>query len=286
MADRLLITGADGFTGRHLIKAAQAEGFETLELTADLTDRDALRVELSGQPIDRVLHLAAISAVTHEDEMALYNVNLFGTLNLLETLRDELDTPPRVVVASSANIYGNAAGSPIAEDTPPAPVNHYAMSKLAMEHMVSTDSIGLPVVIARPFNYTGVGHDARFVVPKIVAHFRDRRPVLELGNIEVEREFNDVRTVCTAYLKLLEYGEPGTAYNICSGNAHSLTDVLDTLAELSGYRPEIQVNPAFVRANEVHRLSGDPARLYAAVGELEHPVLAETLGWMLSAGAE
>ena len=286
MAARLAITGADGFTGRHLTRAAQAAGYDVLELTADLTDRDALRAQLTGQSIDRVLHLAAISAVTHDDAMALYQVNLFGTLNLLEALRDELDTVPRVVIASSANIYGNAADSPIAEDALPAPVNHYAMSKLAMEHMVRTESIGLPVVIARPFNYTGVGHDARFVVPKIVAHFRDRRPVLELGNIEVEREFNDVRTVCSAYLELLDHGEPGTADNICSGNAHSLTQVLDTLAELSGYRPEIQVNPAFVRPNEVHRLCGDPGRLYAAVGELEHPALAETLAWMLSANAD
>ncbi|NND68136.1 MAG: NAD-dependent epimerase/dehydratase family protein [Halioglobus sp.] len=286
MAARLLITGADGFTGRHFLDAAGAAGYETIELTSDLTDESALRAELSGQAIDRVLHLAAISAVTHDDVMELYRVNLFGTLNLLRVLREELTAPPRVVVASSANIYGNAVNSPITEDTPPAPVNHYAMSKLAMEHMVRAESAGLPVVIARPFNYTGVGHDERFVVPKIVAHFRERKPLIELGNMDVEREFNDVRTVCQAYLRLLDDGIAGTAYNICSGRAYSLTTVLNSLSELSGHKPEVQVNPAFVRANEVHRLCGDPARLYAAIGELEHPPLSATLQWMLSAQAD
>lgn len=286
MAGRLLITGADGFTGRHFVSAAASAGIDTLELVADLTDEQALRAELRGQAIDRVLHLAAISAVTHADAMELYRVNLFGTLNLLTALAEELPERPRVVVASSANIYGNATRSPIDENTPPAPVNHYAMSKLAMEHMARTDNIQLPVVIARPFNYTGVGHDERFVIPKIVAHFRERRPLIELGNLWVEREFNDVRTVCAAYLGLLEHGTPGAAYNVCSGRAYSLTEVLATLTELTGHSPEIRVNPDFVRANEVDRLCGDPGRLYRAVGELQHPPLRATLEWMLSADAD
>ncbi len=286
MTTRLLITGSDGFTGRHLLQASREAGYDAVELASDLTDEAGLRAELRGRHFDRVLHLAAISAVTHADEMELYRVNLFGTLALLRALREELESVPRVVVASSANIYGNSAASPIGEDTPPAPVNHYAMSKLAMEHMVRTDDIGLPVVIARPFNYTGVGHDGRFVIPKIVAHFRAREPVIELGNLDVEREFNDVRTVCQAYLKLLEHGVPGETYNICSGRAHSLTEVIDTLRRLTGHAIEVAVNPAFVRGNEVHRLCGDPARLYAAVGELAHPSLEQTLQWMLSAGAD
>jgi len=277
---RLLITGADGFTGRQLQPRAKAQGWEIVRLTADLTDAESVRKEVLSLEPTAVVHLAAISAVTHNDVEAFYRVNLLGTLNLLEALKVTPQRPTSVLLASSANVYGQAGGL-VSEAVCPKPVNHYAISKLAMEHMAMTYALALPIIITRPFNYTGMGHDNRFVIPKIVEHFTRREPVIELGNLTVEREYNDVRTVCDAYLKLLELGQPGEIYNICSGRPIALDAVLEMMVEITGYRPEIKVNPAFVRHNEIQRLLGDSTKLEQAVGALDWRELSNTLSWMV-----
>jgi nucleoside-diphosphate-sugar epimerase len=285
MGGSLLLTGADGFTGRHFLATAQLRGHDVYALQSDLTKLDDMAAELDGRRFDHVVHLAAISAVTHADELALYAVNLFGTLNLMQVLASLSTVPRKVLVASSANIYGNAAQSPISEQTVPAPVNHYAMSKLAMEYMLEKYKNPLSLIVVRPFNYTGPGQDNRFVIPKLVEHFCERKPDVELGNIDVEREFNDVRTVCDVYLGLLEHGGGEDVYNVCSGNTYSLTQVIRLLQELTGHELDVRVNPDFVRPDEVRRLCGDPARLEACLGNVRHHPLEDTLKWMLdSAG--
>ncbi len=130
-----------------------------------------------------------------------------------------------------------------------------------MEHMARTFSNLLPIVITRPFNYTGPGQALNFVIPKLVEHFKHRVASIELGNIHVEREFNDVEMVCSVYLKLLVHGQAGEIYNVCSGQPYTLQFVLDTLARITGNKIKVAVNPAFVRANEVHRLCGDPLKV-------------------------
>jgi nucleoside-diphosphate-sugar epimerase len=268
MGKTILLTGADGFTGQHLSREAHNRGYQILPLESDLGDADGITRELSRKSFDYVVHLAAISAVTHTEELALYQVNLFGTLNFLQALSRQKSTPSKVIIASSANIYGNSSESPINELAPPAPANHYAMSKLAMEYMLDKYRKDLPLVTVRPFNYTGVGHDDRFVIPKLVHHFSKRSSWVELGNVSVEREFNDVRTVCAAYLDLLVHGVSQEVYS--------------ALTKLSGHTLEIRINPDLVRANEVHRLCGDPHKLEACIGKLSHPTLQDTLQWMLS----
>ena len=280
---RLLLTGADGFTGRHLTKAAEAAGFVVCPLRADLTDAAAVAAEVAAAEPTHVVHLAAISAVTHADELAFYQVNLFGTLNLLQALAALLVPPQKVLLASSANVYGNQEGEAIAETLCPKPVNHYAMSKLAMEYMAATFTDRLPIVIVRPFNYTGVGHDLRFVIPKIVDHFMRQAPVIELGNLDVYREYNDVRQVCDVYLKLLALGASGEIYNVCSGRAVSRRDVLTLMTEISGWEPEVRVNQAFVRANEIHTLTGSPEKLTACIGTVPGGNLRSLLRWMYRA---
>jgi nucleoside-diphosphate-sugar epimerase len=187
------------------------------------------------------------------------------------------------LLASSANIYGNSTVGILDESVLPSFANDYGVSKLAMEYMANLWMDKLPIVITRPFNYTGVGHDERFVIPKLVAHFARRAESIELGNLDVEREFNDVRTVSKIYLNLLEQGVPGQTYNICSGRPVSLKSVINALIRITGHDLQVNVNPDFVRAHEVHRLCGDPAKLEACIGKLQHPALEETLGWMLSA---
>ena len=161
------------------------------------------------------------------------------------------------MLASSANVYGLPEGGPVEESAAPKPLNHYATSKLAMEHMARTYASRLPLVMTRPFNYTGRGQSEAFVVPKIVGHFARRAPVLELGNVDVARDFSDVRDVARMYRLLLERDiEPGTVVNLASGFAYSLKFVLEPLCASSGFEPEIRVNPAFVRPNDVPLLVG------------------------------
>ena len=282
---RVLITGLNGFTGRYVQRALEGHGHQVAGLAADLTDPQAVRQEVHSFRPEAAIHLAGISFVEHGDANAFYRVNLIGTRNLLDALAQDADRLQCVLLASSANVYGNAFDGIIDESVLPSPVNDYALSKLAMERMAGLWMGKLPIVITRPFNYTGVGHDARFVIPKLAAHFARRAESIELGNLDVEREFNDVRTVCDAYLRLLQQGQPGQTYNVCSGQPVALRHAIETLKHLTGHDLLIRENPDLVRANEVHQLCGSPAKLEARIGKLQHPGLEETLRWMLSAGA-
>lgn len=283
---KILLTGGAGFTGRHFAELARSIGHEVVPLAADLNDREALQRQVLETAPDAVVHLAAISFVGHADDNAFYAVNAIGTMNLLAALAQLPQAPRRVLLASSANVYGNCEASPIAESQPPAPVNHYAMSKLAMEYISRTYADRLPLVITRPFNYTGPGQAVNFVIPKLVDHFVRRAPVIALGNLHVEREFNDVQMVCDVYLQLLQYGEPGETYNICSGRPYTLRHVIDTLTHISGHQIEVVVNPDFVRSNEVHRLCGNPIKLQTLLARkgtvLDVLSLEDTLRRMLT----
>ncbi|WAK02051.1 NAD-dependent epimerase/dehydratase family protein [Methylobacter sp. YRD-M1] len=278
---RLLVTGGQGFTGQHFVKAARDCGHEVITLQADLKDHEAVRQQVFEAAPEAVVHLAAISFVGHADASAFYDVNVIGTLNLLEALAALAQPPRSVLIASSANVYGNCEQSPITEEQAPAPVNHYAMSKLAMEYMARTYLDRLPLFFARPFNYTGPWQAKSFVIPKLVTHFAQRAEAVELGNLDVEREFNDVRFVCEAYLRLLQKAAPGEVYNICSGKPVTLKSVIELLGQITGHQLQVNVNPAFVRNNEIHRLCGSSTKLVGTVGEIPSPALVDTLRWML-----
>ena len=282
---RILVTGADGFTGVHFVAAARSAGHEVIEFTANLTDPLAVKTQVLSAAPDAVVHLAAISFVGHSQASAFYDVNVIGTKNLLEALKDLKRAPNRVLLASSANIYGNCEQSPISETQLPAPVNHYAMSKLAMEYLAKNYQTHLPLFFVRPFNYTGPGQALSFVVPKLVDHFQRRAPLVELGNLHVEREYNDVRMVCDIYLRMLTHSEIGATYNICTGQTYTLQHIITALSELTGHSLQIKVNPMFVRANEIHRLCGNPEKLIHAIGALPGYALKDTLKAMLHAAS-
>lgn len=277
----LAISGGSGFTCGHVLAAAKDAGIAATALRSDITDREALLRELREIAPTRFLHLAGISFVGHSDPRAFYEVNVLGSLNVLDALAALPRAPRSIVLASSAIVYGNSAQSPIDEDAPTRPAGHYAISKLAMEQVAHDFAGRLPVVIARPFNYTGPGQSTSFLVPKLVSHFQRREPHIELGDLQVEREFNDVRFVSEAYLRLLDKGVPGEVYNLCTGHAFALMQVIETLERLTGHTLEVDVAPALLRANEVRRLCGDPAKLFATVGPLPQPSLQQTLAWML-----
>ena len=224
-------------------------------------DREAIKDEVFSARPDFVIHLAAISFVGSPDKSSFYTVNVIGTTILLDVISELPKAPKKVLLASSANVYGNCDISPIDEAVIPNPINHYAMSKFAMEKMALTYRDRIPLVISRPFNYTGPGQDIKFVIPKIVDHFLNKNSSISLGNIDVEREFNDVRMVCDLYLKLLSVGVSGEVYNVCTGDTYSLETVVGILEDLTGYSITVKSDPEFVRPNELFRLSGNSAKI-------------------------
>lgn len=294
---RTLITGAAGFTGRYLCRELAARGHEVHGLVhapcnriegasalhqADLADVEALRAIVAEVRPAKVVHLAAIAFVAHGDVDALYRTNVVGTRQLLEALSTLSDPPSSVLLASSGNVYGNSRAGVIDEGQPVLPANDYGVSKAAAELLAGLYEERLPIIIVRPFNYTGRGQDENFIVPKIVAHAKAGRPTIELGNLDVSRDFSDVRTVVDAYARLLE--EPraiGGTFNICSGEAVSLREIIERVEMISGHRFEIAVNPAFVRANEVRSLCGSAGRVESVIGALKRIGLKDTLRWML-----
>jgi nucleoside-diphosphate-sugar epimerase len=286
---RVLVTGLSGFTGPYLARALEAEGHEVLaaDLTTgfDLLDPSSLAEALAARVPEYVVHLAALSSVTHGNASELYAVNAVGTSNLLEAIARTAPAVRKVLLASSANVYGNADADPIDEAVPPAPVNHYACSKLAMEFISRTWFDRLPILIARPFNYTGPGQTDIFLVPKLVAHYAQRRPVLELGNIDVERDFSDVRMVVDAYARLLVSEARGAVVNVCSGVGRSLRSILDALQSITGHAPQLRVAEHLVRRAEVHRLVGSNARLRQMIGELRYTDFDALLRGMVAAAA-
>lgn len=283
---RVMVTGASGFTGRYVVDAFRAchcevVGFSSSsEGAVNLLDREDVEDAVRSAAPDIVVHLAAISFVAHGDVDEIYRVNIVGTRNLLSALSKQAQRPQHVLLASSANVYGNAGGH-LDECTPAAPVNDYAISKFAMELMARQFEADFSITVVRPFNYTGVGQSERFLIPKIVGHFKRGESKIELGNLEVSRDFNDVRNVADAYVRLAAAKpDGGGVFNIASGVEHTLMDVIAMMRDIAGYCPDIAVNPAFVRANEVRTLVGDPSRLNGVVGAMTQRPLRETLRWM------
>ena len=283
---RLLLTGAQGFTGKHLANAAMQSGYKVFVLEANLEDGQQVRDKVIKINPTHVIHLAGISHVTAGDPQDYYRVNLLGSLNLLDALTALLSPPQKIILASSANVYGNNDHSPIAESEPPSPISHYANSKLAMEYMSRPFNEKLPIVITRPFNYTGVGHASNFVIPKIVAHFKQKATSIELGNLEVLREYNDVRDICQMYLRLLDLGQTGFTYNLATARTYSLGAVIGILQNLCGYEIAVKSNPQYMRANEIHLLAGDAGLLERTIGHINLHSLEETLKWMLESTGE
>lgn len=282
---RILVTGLAGFTGQHLAAELATHGWQVHGLGAEVNLCDAAAVHAAVQQVQpqAVVHLAAIAFVAHGDADALYHVNLLGTRHLLAAL-DALPKPPRhVLLASSANVYGNSQGGMLDEDAPAQPANDYAVSKLAMEHLARLWSERLPITIVRPFNYTGRGQSENFLIAKIVSHVRRHAPTIELGNLHVARDFSDVRAVAQAYRRLLNNAAAiGQTVNVCSGQVHTLHAVLELAQTLGGHTMAVHVNPTLVRGSEVRSLCGNPARLRSLIGaDWATPPLQDTLRWML-----
>ena len=295
---RLFVTGVAGFAGGHLLQhLAERGGFETHgadhapleahpDATAlrrglasyralDITKPDAVDAWLADGKPEAVLHLAAQAsgADSLEHPVPTYNVNAMGTLHILDSLR-RAGSKARVLVTGSADVYGaSAPGERIREDAPLKPANPYAGSKAAQDVIAEIYALtyGLPVIRTRTFSHTGPGQRPRFAL----AGFADQlaridaglaTPEIRVGNLDVTREYGDVRDVVRAYVLLIERGAPGEAYNVATGQGFRLRDLLDRLIEVSGVKASVVVDPSRVRSRDADHLVGDPAKLHRATG--------------------
>ena len=290
----LLITGASGFTGQHFLSMARQQGYKCITLirdteqiiggvdyiVCDLLDFSGLCEKLQTLEINYVVHLAAISFVGHGSVANFYETNVIGTLNLLDALIKTQINIKKVIVASSGNIYGETHTPPIDETMLPAPVNDYACSKVAMEQATNLRQKDLPIIIVRPFNYTGLGQATHFVVPKIIQAFSGKAECLRLGNLDVARDFSDVRDICAAYVKLLQTDVASKTVNVCSGKAVELTEIINMVSQLSNHKLDVIVDPKFVRQNEIKSLYGTDSKLTHLIGEYRQFSFQSTLEWM------
>ena len=293
MTKRVFITGSEGFTGRYVTEEFKRAGWEVWGaglqpkpeqaqyLQIDLLKPETLVPIATKVRPDVVIHLAAMAFVAEDDANGFYLVNLMGTRNLLEVLSAAKTPPECTIVASSANVYGNSTLEVLSEDSPTNPANDYAVSKLAMEYLAKTYMDRLGIVITRPFNYTGVGQSSRFLIPKIVEHFKTRAPFIELGNINVARDFSDVRDVATTYRLLAEREVTGETVNLCSGNAVLIETCLALAREITAHPIKVQTDPKLVRGNDIARLSGDRSKLDALLAIPIRHTFRDTLQWML-----
>ncbi len=297
---RILVTGIGGFTGRYLTEKLLENGHEPIGICArmgesvpssvevhvgDLRDLRRLDQIITDSRPDRIIHLAAVSFVAHGHVEDFYLNNIVATRNLLDSVSRCRPDIGHIILASSANVYGNSRAGQMDESTSPDPVNDYGISKLAMEHVAGMFSRQLPITIARPFNYTGVGQSTSMLIPKIVEHVKNRSEHIELGNIDVARDFSDVRFVADVYARMADCPATiGQTLNICSGTLHSLREILAMASEIAGHEPQIRINPDLIRAMEVTALWGSKARLEAILGPVAMPSLSETLKWMIDEG--
>ncbi len=291
MSKTVLITGIDGFTGKHLTSYLEGVGYDVYgtslsasnqkTFTCDIRKKEQLTRVLQKVKPAYVIHLSAVSFAAHENNLDFYDVNCIGTMNLLDLLLELHLLPKKILLASSATVYGNQNVTVLDESLCPQPANHYGASKYAMECLARGYFSQLPINIIRPFNYTGVGQSEHFLIPKIVKHFKEKKTHIELGNLDVIREFNDIEYVCKIYEKLLENNVTSEIVNISSERGIKLFDVIAMMNRLAGYKIEVKVNPLFVRKDEIKSLTGSKKKLIKVLGEIEQCGFEQTLKRML-----
>jgi GDP-4-dehydro-6-deoxy-D-mannose reductase len=298
---RVLVTGAGGFAGPHLVRALVARGARVrgaglgtpsaatpLEgwIEADLADLARAQEAVAHAPVDAVVHLAGQSSAARSFEAPeeTFRANVSGTWCLLEAVRG-FAPGARVLVASTSEVYGPIApGTRAGEDTPFAPVSPYALSKAAAEELARAygDAHQLDVVRARAFGHTGPGQTARFVVPAFAQQLAAieagrAEPVLRVGNLDVTRDLSDVRDIVEGYVALLERGSRGAAYNLCRGEGTNLRDLVAELVAMARVQVSVEVDPARLRPADMPWLVGDPSAIARDAGWAVRRPLAGTL---------
>lgn len=293
---KLLVTGLNGFVGRHLQALLATEPDALWRLIApkphDLLDCTSLDTWLQDECPDAVIHLAGQTFVPEafRDPQRTLQVNLLGTLNLLQALKRRGFCGTFLYV-SSGDVYGQVgeANLPISEELAPRPRNPYAVSKVSAELLCQQWSYSEPwrIIVARPFNHVGSGQGEAFVISSMAGQLvRVRQGLqsaqLEVGDVDVTRDFLDVRDVLQAYLALLEHGRSGEIYNVCSGVERRVRDLIMQMASLAGVEVELVQDASRMRLSEQRRVVGCSQKLQKETGWKPSISITETLQSVLS----
>jgi GDP-4-dehydro-6-deoxy-D-mannose reductase len=294
---RVLITGITGFVGSHMAEYALARGAEVFGSTrwrsrteniehlrskirlieCDLRDLASVRGLLETVEPTHVIHLAAQSFVgaSWQTPAETLSTNILSQVNLLEGIR-RLTIAPRVLVVGSSEEYGlvEPGELPIRETNPLRPLSPYAVSKVAQDMMGYQyfKSYGLPIVRTRAFNHEGPRRGEVFVTSNFAKQIAEieaglREPLILVGDLKPRRDFSDVRDIVQGYWLLLERGEPGEVYNLCSGRSWAIQQVLDILVDQSRVKGiAVETDPARLRPSDVMVLEGDPSKMRKATG--------------------
>jgi GDP-4-dehydro-6-deoxy-D-mannose reductase len=275
------VTGAHGFVGRHLLTEL---GDGAAGLDADVLDAEALRTCTAVSHPDAVVHLAARSSVTESwrSSPRVWNVNVIGTVNVLAAVSAE-SPMARVLVASSADVYGRAASMPTPEQGEVAPVSPYGASKAAAEVAcgLARRRDNLDVVVVRPFTHIGPGQGEAFAVGSW-AHQIARAEAagggsVRVGDLMVRRDLTDVRDICRAYAALLDPAVPRDVYNVASGRSTPMRDILDILMSFSSVSVNVVEDAALLRTTDIPAQCGDASLLRKATGWEPQITLEQTL---------
>lgn len=296
---RILITGGTGFVGRHLIRslksfdvkifAVSSSDVSSPEPGVDYRKADIRRADEIGSIIreanpDQVYHLAAVSTIgiAGNDPRYTFDVNVLGSYNVFEAVM-RLPVPPRVLYVSTSQVYASSDHA-LTETSLSGPGNHYAATKAMAELLAvqyrKTSSGG--IIIARAFNHTGPGQEPSFVMPSIAKQLAEAEagihpPVIKVGDLNVRRDFTDVRDVVMAYQELITEGKAGETYNVCSGRAILLADLASDLQKQCRVKTDLQIDQNRVRANEIALMLGDPDKLYKTTGWIPKLTIENTL---------
>jgi GDP-4-dehydro-6-deoxy-D-mannose reductase len=298
---RILVTGVDGFVGHHMVALLKQKGIETIGTALDAKAASDLSIPVRPLNITRaeetaslikhiepthIIHLAAVSSVkqSFSDPNKVDDVNVRGTENILSSAT-MLAKPPITLVVGTSDEYGLNDGNPLREGLLGAlnPVSPYAQSKKAIETMVENNSAFMKFVIrTRSFPHIGPGQQGQFFVPEVATQIvriehGDQRPVIGIGNISAVRDFTDVRDVVRAYFALLEKGVTGEVYNVCSGTAMTIEQLLLKMIAFSKFPVKFERDPKKERPIDIPVLRGDCSKLKEATGWVPEISLDKTL---------
>jgi GDP-4-dehydro-6-deoxy-D-mannose reductase len=301
---RILITGGTGFVGSHLIRFLKSSRVKLIVVSsggitirepevdyyeADIRNPDDVGAVVRAANPSQIYHLAGVSSVSDSwnNPKLTFDVNVVGSYNVFEAAM-RLPSPPRILNVSTSQVYARSDNA-LAESNPVSPDNPYAASK-AMAELLSVqyaNSAGGGIITVRAFNHTGPGQSPSFVLPSFAMQLAEMEagfipPVLKVGNIEVKRDFTDVRDVVVAYCELLDKGKIGEIYNVCSGRAVLLSDLLRELQDNCSVDIKIEVDPARIRPNEASQVVGNPGKIQSLTGWRPRVPLEDTLKELLA----